>query len=89
LAIINFITISIAKSSASTKEIGVRKIAGSNRFQLIKLFIVESVILTFIAAFLALIIVYFLIRFLMKLPGKKYFFHYPDILQVLRFLFQV
>jgi putative ABC transport system permease protein len=71
LAIINFITISIAKSSLCSKEIGIRKIAGSNRFQLIKLFIIESVILTFISAFLALIIVYFLIPLFNEITGKE------------------
>lgn len=71
LAIVNFINLSIAKASLRTKEIGVRKAAGSSRYELIKQFIGESVILTFIAAFLALIVVYFLMPLFNEITGKS------------------
>jgi len=70
IAIINFINLSISKASLRTKEIGLRKVAGSGRYELIKQFISESVILTFIAAFLALLVVSFLAPLFNEITGK-------------------
>ncbi len=53
MAIINFVNISIGTSSYRLKEIGLRKVFGSARWQLIFQFITESVILTFIATLLS------------------------------------
>ena len=55
MAIINFININIGTSSYRIKEIGLRKVFGSIRVQLITQFISEALILTFIAAALSLI----------------------------------
>jgi putative ABC transport system permease protein len=46
-----------AKSSQRAKEIGIRKVVGSTRFQLIRQFFTESILLSFIALFIALILV--------------------------------
>jgi len=71
IAVINFVNLSIAKASLRTKEIGVKKAIGSSRNELIKQFISESVILTFIAALLALIIVNFLMPLFNEITGKS------------------
>ena len=70
IAVINFVNLSIAKASLRTKEIWVRKVVGSGRLELIKQFIFESVMLTFIAAVLALIIVSFLMPLFNEITGK-------------------
>jgi putative ABC transport system permease protein len=57
LACINFINLSTARSSTRAKEIGIRKIIGSTRKQLIFQFTIESVLLTFLSFLLAIIIV--------------------------------
>ncbi len=54
MAIVNFINISISSSSARTKEIGIRKVLGGLRRQIIIQFLTESVILVMIATLLAL-----------------------------------
>jgi putative ABC transport system permease protein len=54
LAIINFVNINIGTSSYRLKEIGLRKVFGSVRTQLIMQFITESLTLTFIAAIISL-----------------------------------
>jgi putative ABC transport system permease protein len=53
LACINFMNLSTAKSSLRSKEVGVRKVSGASRGQLVGQFLGESVIYTLIAALLA------------------------------------
>ena len=56
MAIINFINLSISRSSARMKEIGIRKVLGGIKKQLIFQFLTESVILVFIATLLSFVI---------------------------------
>jgi len=53
---INFINLSMARYMKRTKEVGLRKVIGASRFQLIKQFIGESVLLCLIALPLSLIL---------------------------------
>jgi len=57
LACVNFMNLAVAQSSAREKEVGMRKVIGANRFQLIKQFLGESVFLSFIALPIAVCIV--------------------------------
>jgi putative ABC transport system permease protein len=75
IAVINFVNLSIAKSSMRTKEIGIKKITGSSRYDLIKQFIGETTVLTFIAAFFAMIVVYLLMPLFNKITGKSISFN--------------
>lgn len=56
IAIINFINLTIAKSASRSKEIGIRKVVGSLRFDLIKQFLLESILIAVITAPVALVI---------------------------------
>ena len=56
MAIINFINMSISRSASRMKEIGIRKVLGSLKKQLIFQFLTESIILVFFATLLAIII---------------------------------
>ncbi len=58
LACINFMNLSIARSSERIKEIGMRKVIGANRPQLIKQFLGESAVLACLALPLAILLVY-------------------------------
>ena len=53
---INFINLSTARSSNRAKEIGIRIVSGSGKFQLIKQFLLESLMLSFISMLLAVTI---------------------------------
>lgn len=55
MAVINFVNINIGTSSYRLKEIGLRKVFGSEKRQLILQFIIEAIALTPIAAILSLI----------------------------------
>ncbi len=61
MAVINFVNINIGTSSYRLKEIGLRKVFGGAKTQLIVQFIAEAIILTIIAATISLI-VYQLLR---------------------------
>jgi putative ABC transport system permease protein len=57
LACINFMNLAVAQSSAREKEVGLRKVVGANRFQLVNQFLGESVLLSLMALPLAVIAV--------------------------------
>lgn len=54
IAIFNFVNLETAQSTSKSKEVGVRKVMGSLRSQLIARFITESMLVTFIAIILAI-----------------------------------
>ena len=54
MAIVNFVNLSVSRSTARMKEIGIRKVLGSLRRQLIGQFLTESVVLAMAASLLSL-----------------------------------
>jgi putative ABC transport system permease protein len=54
IACINFMNLNTARSAHRAKEIGVRKVLGSQRRQLIQLFLSEAILLTFFAMVLSM-----------------------------------
>ena len=61
LAAVNFMNLVTAKSTGRAKEVGMRKVIGAIRSQLIGQHLVESVIVTFVSAVLALAAVFAII----------------------------
>ena len=57
IAWINYINLATAKSMERAKEVGVRKVAGATKQQLIKQFLTESFIINIIALLIAILIV--------------------------------
>lgn len=57
MACINFINMYTATSSTRTKEIGLKKIIGASRYQLIKQFLLETLFLNIIAFVFAIVLV--------------------------------
>jgi len=58
LAAVNFMNLVTAKSTGRAKEIGMRKVIGAVRYQLIAQHLVESILVTFMAALLAITVVF-------------------------------
>ena len=71
IACINFMNLATARSANRAKEVGVRKVMGSQRRQLIQQFLSESFVLTFFAFLLAVGIAYFFLPVFNGLAGKK------------------
>jgi putative ABC transport system permease protein len=57
IAIINFVNLATAQSASRAKEVGVRKVMGSDRHSLIYQFIFESIIVALLATTLAAVVV--------------------------------
>ena len=56
ISFINFVNLSIASSTRRIKEVGVRKVLGASRMQLIIQFVMESIVITTVAAAFALLL---------------------------------
>ncbi|HEX6431751.1 MAG TPA: ABC transporter permease [Niastella sp.] len=71
LACINFINLSTAQSSTRAKEVGIRKVLGSPRRDLILQFISESVLISFFATLLAVFMAWGLLPLFNQISGKS------------------
>lgn len=71
MAIINFINITVGRSSSRIKEIGLRKVMGGNRKQIIYQLLSESLLLVFFATAFALVLFTAANPFLSDVLGKS------------------
>ncbi|MHA4807381.1 ABC transporter permease [Flavitalea flava] len=76
IACINFVNLTLARSLKRAKEIGIRKVIGSGRNQLILQFLGESLLLCLVAFLLALLIAYSLLPVFNQLSDKALAFSY-------------
>jgi putative ABC transport system permease protein len=71
IACINFINLSTARSNTRAKEIGMRKVVGAERVDIIRQFIGESILLSTIALVVAVGLVYLLLPAFNNLAQKQ------------------
>lgn len=76
IACINFINLTMARSLKRAKEIGIRKVVGGGRWQLIAQFLGESFFLAFCSFLLAIILVIAVLPFFNTLANKALSFSY-------------
>jgi len=69
LAWVNYVNLSTCRSMTRAREVGVRKVLGSNRLQLIKQFMTESILLNIMAVVLAVGIDEMALPFFERLTG--------------------
>jgi putative ABC transport system permease protein len=71
IACVNFMNLSTARSAGRSKEVGVRKVLGSDRSSLMMQFLTESVLTSFIALIIALSITVLFLPYFNQLSGKE------------------
>jgi putative ABC transport system permease protein len=92
IACINFMNLSTARAASRAKEVGIRKVAGASKTQLISQFLGESILLAFFAHILAMIIMETVLPVFNQFTGKEMAFgygnfrHYLGILGIILFV---
>jgi ABC-type antimicrobial peptide transport system permease subunit len=71
IACINFMNLATARSIKRAKEVGVRKVVGSSRFQLVYQFMGETIVLTLLAVLLSLAAIALVLPSFNILTGKQ------------------
>jgi len=71
IACINFINLSTAKSANRAKEVGLRKVVGSHRSSLIKQFLTESLLFSFLSFGLGILLAGLLLPYFNMLAAKS------------------
>ena len=71
IACINFMNLATARSSERAREVGIRKVLGSLRQQLITQFLVESILIASISMILAIVAMRFTLPLFNEIAGKN------------------
>lgn len=71
IACINFMNLSTASASKRAREVGIRKVLGSAKTDLVRQFLLESILLTAFALLLGLVLVYLTLPVFNHLTGKN------------------
>ncbi|GJM35667.1 MAG: ABC transporter permease [Saprospiraceae bacterium] len=82
IAIINFTTLSIGRSAGRAKEVGVRKVVGSSRRQLVGQFMVEALVMSVISAGIALAMAQVLLPYFNQMADRELIMsleQYPEL----------
>ncbi len=90
VACINFMNMATARSEGRSKEVGIRKVSGARREQIITQYLLESLVITFISYFLSMIIVEIALPWFNNISGKSIEIQYFDpqtILMLLSIIF--
>lgn len=75
IACINFINLSTARAERRAKEVGVRKVAGARRHQLISQFIGEGIFIAVLAMLFSIVLSRLLLPYLNAFTGKEIIFN--------------
>ena len=71
IACINFMNLSTAGASKRSREVGIRKVLGSMKLELVRQFLLESILITAIALILAMILMYLALPLFNELTGQN------------------
>jgi len=82
IACINFMNLSTAKASGRLKEIGIKKVVGADRRQLIFQFLSESLLLTLFATVIAVGIALLLLPAFNEITGKQINLHFDTAILI-------
>ncbi len=79
IAAINYINLTTSKASSRSKEIGIRKVAGAVKTQLIFQFLTEAFVITFVSMLLSLIMMNLCFPFFNSITGKEFDLTFSNI----------
>jgi len=72
IACINYMNLTTARSARRAKEIGIRKVTGSTKSQLVLQFLSESLLTAFVAVLLSVLLILLLLPFFNSVSGKVF-----------------
>jgi putative ABC transport system permease protein len=75
IACINYMNLTTARSARRAKEIGIRKVTGSSKNQLVTQFLGESLLTSLVAVLLSVLLVALLLSTFNTISGKTFSFH--------------
>jgi putative ABC transport system permease protein len=78
IACINYMNLSTARSDKRSKEVGISKVVGAGRASLVARFIGESILVSFFAGIIALVLVHLSLPWFNSLTEKRLFIPYMD-----------
>lgn len=85
IACINYISLALTAYATRKTEVGVRKVIGAHRGQLIKQFLFESVLLTLISTFISLVLVLLFLPSFNEFTKKDILLSWPVIIDMIVF----
>ncbi len=78
IACINFMILNTARSEKRAREVGVRKVAGATKTELIKQFLLESIVIAAISAIVAIVLAQLSLPWFNELVDKKMVIDYTN-----------
>lgn len=75
IACINYMNLTTARSARRAKEIGIRKVTGSTKKQLVLQFLTESLLTAFVSVLLSFLLVIILLSVFNSISGKAFTMH--------------
>ncbi len=86
VACINFMNLSTAKASLRAREVGLRKVVGANKKNLIFQFLFESILMSFLALAIAMIMIEILLPYYRDIVNRPIAINYFENLNLVLFL---
>ena len=86
VATFNFMNLSTASGFTRCKEVGVRKVLGAAKQNVMRQFMLEGILLTYIALIIAVAIVLLALPLFTQLSGKEITFQKLDLVKIIPFL---
>ena len=86
IACINFMNLNTARASVRAKEIGIRKVLGSYRTQLIKQFLLEAILISSLAMIIALSAIKLILPYFNSFSGKELQLGFAGLFSILLYL---
>jgi putative ABC transport system permease protein len=80
VAIVNFINLATARYASRAREVGVRKVLGAHRLQLVRQFLGESTLLGLLAGIVALVLALLVISPINAFTGKALYLRATDVI---------